>query len=333
MVKPKYSLPLLVIFVLAFSCTYCPAQLSQCAGSQHLIICVANDANRVCEHPSNVTTDAAGVSQVLSGHTHRCSTLYFASGLHVLKKSIVFRAEKPVRIIGEVDLQTIIKCNQHTLEYSKVNGYGRVLIRNVIFRNCSSQEGALVFVFAHRVTLENTTIQNSVRGVYAYNCFQIILRNCKFINNSNGHVVIFSYIESFLDDVPETKISIYKSLFQHGGGKSGLQIVRGVNNAEARCSVFHNSTNVHLSIREEDHVLQGHDEVEVSIKGCVFTESPYGVGIFQETTSILTVTISNCSISKSQYVGVYLNSVNFIAIERSMISNISGAGIEIMDSA
>ena len=196
MEKQSYRSSLLLItFVLSLSIPCLSRVWQTCTGSQHLVVCVTNDAEEICDQPSNGTTSIAGVSRVLARYHGRCVSLYFTGGLHVLENDLNLESndisvEISVQMVGGIDPQTIIK--SRSLSVRSVRG--KLLILNIFFLNCS---GWMVFN-VHHLNLENVTIQNADNKMHVYLCPQTIIRNCKFLNNTNGHIMVDSNSDSYL---------------------------------------------------------------------------------------------------------------------------------------
>jgi hypothetical protein len=91
-----YSLLVLVVFLSSAS--------SRCVD---FIVCVTNDAERVCNRPSNATVTAvAGVHRWLRNQP-QCLTLQFTSGLHILEDHLVAESGLSLAIIKIVGKSTL----------------------------------------------------------------------------------------------------------------------------------------------------------------------------------------------------------------------------------
>lgn len=113
-----------------------------------------------------------------------CVTLYFTGGLHLLQNNIYFgKSFRNVTINGASNRQTIIEFKNSNLMAHFNDAV--LTISNVVFEKCS--QTMTLYVQKAHLELMNVTIQDSVHGVAAYDCPQIMVSNCKFINNINGH--------------------------------------------------------------------------------------------------------------------------------------------------
>ncbi len=130
----NFSSLLLITLLLPLLLQCLGQQLQTCTGSQRLVICVTNNAQSVCEQPSNVTTSLARVYRVLNNSP--CITLHFTGGLHVLENELHFGLSYTNIEIEGINSQTIIESNRNSLTVE--SGGGKVVILNVVFKNCSA---------------------------------------------------------------------------------------------------------------------------------------------------------------------------------------------------
>lgn len=329
--KRQYSYLLLLVITLS-SLLCCGQVLHRCTGSQHLVICVSNDAHRVCEQASkyNVTTNLMRINQVLRQFQWTCVTLRFAGGRHVLQQDLRFEwiSRRDIAIIGaNGSRQTTIECNRYYISFESSG----VLIHNAAFKNCWAWM-TFYFYNVYNLTLDNVTIQNSVRGIQAYGCSMITLRNCRIINSTSDNMKIDSGRDSTLS--PNNMfLHIYKSWFSHSINGSGLEVIRVVE-VDAKYtihiidSIFHNN-NIHHVVIKEDYG-GGADNLDVVIRGCNFTDSPFGIFILQLSypDNHLKVTISNSTINRSYLTGLYVRNAYTVVISSCKMLN-SGTGIHL----
>ena len=305
---------------------------------EEYFICVTNDAERACNHPSNITVNVASVSRLLR-NPPRCLTLHFTSGLHVLEKHLVAEvSSSTITIIGEIHPPTRVQCNTNVLWFEN----HVLFLFNITFEKCSPRIAiAAIYVKSTFLTLKNVVMQNSGRGIRVEECQQIKLSNCTFLNNSKGHIDVS--IVSELEGLIDAHIEINQSRFYNGFNKekrAGLLISR-FSTVRATCtikifdSVFLNNTPSHIIIKEEysDRLRIIERTMVVRIERCTFMQSFFGIYIAKLDDSpenIMFVSVSKTTIASNIYAGIVVSNSNFVRIFKNKVLDNSGTGISIV---
>ena len=341
--------------------------MQKCAGDHLMSICVTANDKVDCQQPVNVTRNVTGFSRLVRDTSSKCVTAYFTSGTHFLENTIVFAQNiASIQIIGMVIAQTTIECEAgfgDSLDVTARSGDMRIL--NIIFEKCSKWRqpqgrrdalriSSALFFQNFNVTIENVVIQNSLCGILAYECAEVVIRNCKFYNNTNGHVQIIAHEADW--DSLGASVVIYQSLFYNGSSSEGgglrvIRTVQGVRDGAIfsmqiigcifSCNTAYNGSHFHM-IQESSSLLRSFAEnIRVLITDCVFTESAAfypsssnSFGIFFDQVNIpantLDITISRSIVNRSESGGIFIRNANAVVVDQCEIINNRRLGMHII---
>lgn len=355
----------LVVLVIALSCEplITGQDMQEYGGNCLMSICITNDAEVGCQQPVNVTTNVTGFSRLLRDLSLQCVTVYFTSGTHLLENSIIFAHNVTnIEIIGTVMPQTMIECGllSDGLDFHARSGC--ILITNIVFEKCSKwrfvQEElswiSVALLFQNfNLTIENVTVQNSVCGIAAYECVEVVMRNCRFYNNTEGHVRINAHKGDWSSY--GASVMIYQSLFYNGSSieGGGLKIFRSVIGVRQNAifvikiigcvfkqNIAYNGSHIYIVQDVSSLIRNVIENIRVLITDCIFTESAahtssvnsFGILVAQRNTpaNVLNVTISKSIISNSRNGGIFISNANAVVIDQCKITNNRGLGISII---
>ena len=101
----------------------------------------------------------------------------------------------------------------------------RVFIKDITFVQCASKnwskvhKATLYFEYATYYALENVVIDSSAGyGLCTYNCREQVIKNCSFLNNTEGHIQIWQNLDYCESDF---NVGIAKTEFHEGNFEGG----------------------------------------------------------------------------------------------------------------
>ena len=264
----------------------------------HDTICITNDTSNGCQVPN--VTHTINEIPALQIATEICSseeviTIYLTSEVHHLKSSFSLTKVKSIELHGESSSnRSIISCsNQSTFPFSNVTE--NVSMTNLIFENCNQErlgyENITIQVALYfnniSYSLENVTVRNTAgTGLYVQNCINQTITNCEFINNSEGHIKIYSIYKVSIDI--QDIILITNCTFMHGIGNNSWGVVFCIRGRETfiiiQYSNFTDNENGALTISSCN---QWYTKTSVNISQTVFCKNSQALEIITLSEDIL----------------------------------------------
>ena len=302
----------------------------------HDTICIINDKSNGC-HVTNVThtineIPALQIATEICG-SEEVITIYLTSGIHLLNSSFSLKEVKSIELYGESSSnRSIILCsNQSTFPFCNVTE--NVSMTNIIFENCSQERlgyknitiQVALYFYNISYSLENVTVRNTAgTGLYAQTCFNQMIINSEFTNNSKGHIKIY---------IDRASINIQETLFYNGTDKKGgglyiSQISQEVGNSLRlmNCNFIKNRANT------GSHIMIETNKLEKKINTVLITNCTFMHGIGKNTSGVffhkqgenITIQYSNFTDNENGALAI-INSQTSINILKTVFCNNSQA--------
>ena len=222
--EKNYKILLFLFFV------FC-ATTSESKRCNNATICIYNQRMNECQN-INATRSLSDLNNV-----SECTYIHasLTSEVHNLDQNLTFtKKQVHVELHGLSRDRTIISCNHETnLQFNDTF----VKMSDLTFQNCSTlvsgrkdleKEPATLFFKNTSYVLRNVRVINEKGlGLYAYQCINQTIDNCKFHKNTKGHLkLVFQYHRKEVN----TTVTINGTEFYYGSSDTGgIELTTGKN--------------------------------------------------------------------------------------------------------
>ena len=329
--EKNYKILLFLFFV------FC-ATTSESKRCNNATICIYNQRMNECQN-INATRNLSDLNSESEHTIHACLT----SEVHSLDQNLIF-TEKKVELHGLSRDRTIISCNHETnLQFENTFF---VKMSDLTFQNCSTLvsgrkdlEKVLATLFFKNTpyVLRNVRVINEKGlGLYAYQCINQTIDNCKFHKNTKGHLkIIFLYHQKEVNTI----VTINGTEFYYGSSTTGgIELITG-SNVHSKLKITNSRFKYHRGNHIFHKVKKSYKSslISIDIMQCEFSQAmgnnSFAIYLHSEAKSndlfYVNLIIEDSNFTDNHYGAIALRQINHITVDNCIISRNRGIGIHI----